>query len=932
MGIGKYISNYIKESLKVLKNPKQMLPTIVLGIIWLVIALLGAYGINPLPVRILSFLTFAQGGMFGGLIGAVGGIVGKIVVAAFLNAAIVPLFQKKAPFSGISKGIKGFVGSLAVSSMTAVAPLLSGVGIALILYAFMNSNQSLLNSMVGIIAFVMLLQNIGRQGGFLWGLVFTIANGISKGRTPSFTAVTRYLGGMTLGFAFGVALSALGLRWCVWLGAGLLAIAIAFVFVSKNKKEVAAAIIICCMLLPFNVSAEELSVLTDYNNIPAGYQMIGKEDTERSVKGANTYLLMISEKARKDELQYSRDIIYDFSNLPNDSYFHSSKRQEFDNRNARIAQSPGAAMYFHYTDKATGVDEFLANYKLITDEEYKDKSSDDKPDKIEVDYIGDYPAIHCTINYEQVEGYYQNDHWYIPLPTPIAHYGTAYLLLIVSNDVRVYGDVTIDEVSEIYEQWLQESLDMTAKWVDELLKFNYLVRVDNLEFGPIDDDWAQEEDDLAEPEGLQPEPPYNEESQQDGQSTDQQPADQQQANENEEPKNEEVPAPVNEPKDELDNSTVDSNKEETGAGNEQDDHADPTEAAIISIIAILLAILFGNAGGFTPPVSAGAGSPVGGGSATVDDLGKWIKPDADGDLVVTDPINKQERTFVNNGDGTYTDPVSGARYTREELFEQLERRASNADTIRKDEAQFKKNVAEDSERNKTLSEDSKRLEKELQQERDERAHREKVERVAVKLGISGASEKEVMQELERRMERDEEFRQKMHDYAERRDTAVDILEATVDAADYAMAAGEALGGTAGKATSAVYKGVKNFASTVAEKGFKEGAVEGIIKGGTEAATTVMKSGLSKAGVTIGGTVAGDVAEAISDNKDIGEAIKEGFIKGAGNAAVGAVGDAIGDAVEGEGLLNKAAETAEKLAETAYGKEIVDPNIEDKFGK
>lgn len=39
--------------------------------------------------------------MFGGVLGAVGGIIGKVVVAAFLNVAIVPLFQKKAPFSGI---------------------------------------------------------------------------------------------------------------------------------------------------------------------------------------------------------------------------------------------------------------------------------------------------------------------------------------------------------------------------------------------------------------------------------------------------------------------------------------------------------------------------------------------------------------------------------------------------------------------------------------------------------------------------------------------------------------------------------------------------------------------------------------------------------------------------------------------------------------
>lgn len=59
MGAGKFIITYIRQSLTVLKNPKQMLPTALLGLVWLVLALLGSFGINPLPVRILSFLTLS---------------------------------------------------------------------------------------------------------------------------------------------------------------------------------------------------------------------------------------------------------------------------------------------------------------------------------------------------------------------------------------------------------------------------------------------------------------------------------------------------------------------------------------------------------------------------------------------------------------------------------------------------------------------------------------------------------------------------------------------------------------------------------------------------------------------------------------------------------------------------------------------------------
>jgi len=237
----KYIMRYIRQSFSALKNPKQMIPTVVLGVFWLVLALLGSYGINPLPVRIISFITFAQGGMFGNVLGAIGGILGKLLVVAFLNAAVIPLFQKKSPFSGVIGGIKGFFEALAVKSISSVAPLLGGVGFSLLLYAFMNSTQSLQNSVVGIIGFIMLLKNIGRQGGFLWGLIFSAVSSISKGKTPSYIAITRGLSGMTLGFVLGVTLSAIRLSWCVWLGAGFLLFALIFTIIARSKKEVLVA-------------------------------------------------------------------------------------------------------------------------------------------------------------------------------------------------------------------------------------------------------------------------------------------------------------------------------------------------------------------------------------------------------------------------------------------------------------------------------------------------------------------------------------------------------------------------------------------------------------------------------------------------------------------------------------------------------------------
>lgn len=358
------------------------------------------------------------------------------------------------------------------------------------------------------------------------------------------------------------------------------------------------------------------------------------------------------------------------------------------------------------------------------------------------------------------------------------------------------------------------------------------------------------------------------------------------------------------------------------------DHAGPLATITISTLAILLSILFGNTGGFIPTVPVGTGGAPA--PAPADSgLSRWLRFDDDGDIEGTDPVNGQRRTFVKNGDGTYTDPVSGATYTPEELSEQLEHRADNAGTIRQDEAQFEQNVSEDSQRNQERSEESSQLEKDLQRERQERSRKEKVERVATDLGMSGASEKQVIDELKRRMERDEAYRQKMNDYAQRRDTAVDILEATVEIADYTMAAGEAVV-PGGKTVSATYKGIKNIGSTMMEKGASWGSfTEGAIKGGTEAATTVMDAGIGKAATAFGGTVAGEVAQAVNDGGDLTDALVKGTVKGTFNAASGAVGDAYGDAVGGtygemlgkDSTIKKVAETAGKLGEVGFEKNV-----------
>ena len=237
IGVGQYLKNALNQGLQIFKHPLKLLPTVVIGIVWIVLGYLSAaMQPFPWPLKIASFLSYAEGGLFGGVLGAVGGIAGKVVMAVFINSAILPLFEKKLPFVGVAGGIKGMFTSMSKDTARGIAPLLKGLGLALLVYVFFNINQGRQNSIVGVVALVLLLQNIGNQGGFLFGLLFSLANSMSKGRVPKYINITRFLTGMTLGFTLAVGLSAIGFHWCLWLGLLFLVLGFFFGLIIREKK------------------------------------------------------------------------------------------------------------------------------------------------------------------------------------------------------------------------------------------------------------------------------------------------------------------------------------------------------------------------------------------------------------------------------------------------------------------------------------------------------------------------------------------------------------------------------------------------------------------------------------------------------------------------------------------------------------------------
>ena len=147
----------------IFQNPMQLIALGVLVVLWLILGLLGPGGGLT---GILSWLTFAQGGLYRSLPGLLGGILGKGTVAA----ALLSLLDK----NGISRVTSGF-GALpaALKEKGAVVKALPGIVLAVVLYLIFvgPSNVSAGNTMAGIAGALLSLRALGGAKDALSGMV-----------------------------------------------------------------------------------------------------------------------------------------------------------------------------------------------------------------------------------------------------------------------------------------------------------------------------------------------------------------------------------------------------------------------------------------------------------------------------------------------------------------------------------------------------------------------------------------------------------------------------------------------------------------------------------------------------------------------------------------------------------------------------------------
>ncbi|MBO4219728.1 MAG: zinc ribbon domain-containing protein [Clostridia bacterium] len=176
------------------KDPVRMIPAAALALLWLVLNIIQAFGINPLPLRILSFITFANGGMSGGIAGAMGGIIGKGVYAGAVTAIVEMIRHwKNRPKRSFPDVIKGSLGV----SPDSLWGYLTGIGASMLLFLLMSGGSTRISFMCGI-ASAFMAGRSALNNGFLNRFTVSFS---SKGRSAATPEASGLMKGLSAGFA-----------------------------------------------------------------------------------------------------------------------------------------------------------------------------------------------------------------------------------------------------------------------------------------------------------------------------------------------------------------------------------------------------------------------------------------------------------------------------------------------------------------------------------------------------------------------------------------------------------------------------------------------------------------------------------------------------------------------------------------------------------
>ena len=196
-GLFRGIGSFLGGILRIFKKPGVLIGTVLLAAMWYFLA--RYRDSDSQLVRILSWLTYAEGGFDRSIPGAIGGVLGKGTAAA----ALISLFS-----GGLGKLFKG-IGALFVGhgERRGFFGFLFGVLLgAAIYYAFAGASPTSETAMAGVAGAALSLEALGGGSGKLYDLAESLTSRSRDGvRTAMRGKCDGLLTGLTVGFALGTA-------------------------------------------------------------------------------------------------------------------------------------------------------------------------------------------------------------------------------------------------------------------------------------------------------------------------------------------------------------------------------------------------------------------------------------------------------------------------------------------------------------------------------------------------------------------------------------------------------------------------------------------------------------------------------------------------------------------------------------------------------
>ena len=216
-------AGFFKGIAAAFKDPRTLIIALAAAALWAIPLFLPAL----LDNKLFALLTYAGGGLKGGLPGFLGGLAGKGLIAYL----IASLFQ--GGFKRIATGLKNLPASLSGKRGSTPAPLLLGLGLALIFSNFISYDGSPQASMATTSGLLITLQALGSKSGFLR----LLGSSFTKGKNQNAPVVDQLLAGLALGSGLSLPLAATGLGFAGYLFGGLLLAGGLTLWLAKGRRK-----------------------------------------------------------------------------------------------------------------------------------------------------------------------------------------------------------------------------------------------------------------------------------------------------------------------------------------------------------------------------------------------------------------------------------------------------------------------------------------------------------------------------------------------------------------------------------------------------------------------------------------------------------------------------------------------------------------------